>query len=94
MTYKYITADNWGKDFFTHEERRKFHLSGQPANVWVVGDNTHGDQWIAKVSGVSKTKAEAQSIVDTEVETAQSVWDLESDDYKATYPRPTEVTLP
>ena len=26
MAYKYITADNWGKDFFTHEERNNFYL--------------------------------------------------------------------
>jgi len=71
MAYKYITADNWGKDFFTHEERTRFHLSGYPGNVWVVGDNHYGDAWIGKVSGVSKTKAEAQAIVDTEVEAAK-----------------------
>ena len=94
MAYKYITADNWGKNFFTHEERANFYLSGQPGNVWVVGDNTHGDAWIAKVSGVSKTKEQAQVIVDAEIAKAQAAWDLESDDYKATYPRPTEITLP
>jgi hypothetical protein len=29
MAYKYCTATNWGKNFFTHEERKQFHLSGQ-----------------------------------------------------------------
>jgi hypothetical protein len=29
MAYKYCTATNWGKGFFTHEERKQFHLSGQ-----------------------------------------------------------------
>jgi len=94
MAYKYITADNWGKDFFTHEERNNFYLSGQPANVWVVGDNSFGDAWIVKVSGVSKTQSEAQAIVDAEVQAAQAAWDAESDDYKATHPRPTDITLP
>ena len=94
MAYKYITADNWGKDFFTHEERNNFYLSGQPANVWVVGDNSFGDAWIVKVSGVSKTQSEAQAIVDAEVQAAQAAWDLESDDYKDRYPRPTDITLP
>ena len=94
MAYKYITADNWGKDFFTHEERTKFYLSGQPGNVWVVGDNNHGDAWIAKVSGVSKTQAEAQAIVDAVITTAQAAWDAESDDYKALHSRPTDITLP
>ena len=94
MAYKYITADNWGKDFFTHEERTNFYLSGQLGNVWVVGDNHYGDAWIVKVSGVSKTKAEAQAIVDAEVQAAQAAWDLESDDYKDKHPRPTDITLP
>ena len=94
MAYKYITADNWGKDFFTHEERTRFYLSGQPGNVWVVGDNTHGDAWITKVSGVSKTQAEAQAIVDAVITTAQAAWDAETDNYKALHSRPTEITLP
>ena len=62
MAYKYCTATNWGKNFFTHEERKQFHLSGHPGEVWVVGDNLYGDHWINKVSGVIKTKEEAQSI--------------------------------
>ena len=94
MANKYCTANNWGKDFFTHEERRNFYLSGHPGNVWVVGDNTHGDAWIVKVSGVSKTQAEAQAIVDAEVATEQAAWDAESDEYKATHSRPTDITLP
>ena len=94
MAYKYITADNWGKDFFTHKERTNFYLSGQPGNVWVIGDNHYGDAWIVKVSGVSKTKVEAQAIVDAEIATAQAAWDLKSDDYKAINTRPTDITLP
>jgi hypothetical protein len=30
MAYKYCTATNWGKNFFTHEERKQFYLSGHP----------------------------------------------------------------
>tara|TARA_R110000803_G_scaffold20996_1_gene53367 strand:+ start:89 stop:373 length:285 start_codon:yes stop_codon:yes gene_type:complete len=94
MAYKYITATNWGKDFFTHEERKQFYLSGYPGDVWVVGDNSDGDAWIEKVSGVSKTKEQAQAIVDTIVESAKVAWDLESDDYKALNSRPTDIILP
>jgi hypothetical protein len=94
MAYKYCVKENWGKDFFTHEERRMFHLEGHPGNVWIVGDNNHGDAWIAKVSGVSKTQAEAQAIVDAVITTAQAAWDAESDDYKALHSRPTDITLP
>ena len=75
MAYKYCVKENWGKDFFTHEERRMFHLEGHPGNVWIVGDNNHGDQWIAKISGTVKTKSEAQAIVTGVIETAQGVWD-------------------
>ena len=56
MAYKYCTATNWGKNFFTHEERKQFHLSGHPGEVWVVGDNLYGDQWISKVAGAIKQK--------------------------------------
>ena len=94
MAYKYITASNWGKDFFTHEERTNFYLSGQPANVWVVGDNSFGDAWIVKVSGVSKTKVEAQALVDAEIETAQATWDALSAEEKENSDRPTDITLP
>ena len=75
MAYKYCVKENWGKNFFTHEERRMFHLEGHPGNVWIVGDNNHGDQWIARISGTVKTKDQAQTIVTGVIETAQGVWD-------------------
>ena len=56
MAYKYCTATNWGKNFFTHEERKHFYLRGHPGEVWVVGDNHHGDEWISKVDGAIKQK--------------------------------------
>ena len=56
MAYKYCTATNWGKNFFTHEERKQVHLSGHPGEVWVVGDNLYGDQWISKVAVRLKQK--------------------------------------
>jgi hypothetical protein len=34
-----------------------------------------GDQWISKVSGVSKTKEEAQAIVDGKITEAQAAYD-------------------
>ena len=94
MAYKYCTATNWGKNFFTHEERKQFHLEGHPGNVWVVGDNIHGDQWISKVSGVSKTKAEAQAIVDAEITAAQTAYDALSEAEQALTSRPVSYTLP
>jgi len=75
MAYKYCTATNTGKDFFTHENRTRFHLEGHPGDVWIVGDNNHGDAWIAEISGVSKTKSQAQAIVTGVIETDQGTWD-------------------
>ena len=80
MAYKYCTATNWGKNFFTHEERKQFHLSGHAGDVWVVGDNLYGDQWISKVSGAIKSKEEAQAIVTGEIEAAQAAHDALSAD--------------
>jgi hypothetical protein len=94
MAYKYCVKENWGKSFFTHEERKQMYLAGHPGNVWVVDDNIFGDNWISKVVGTTKTKAEAQAIVDGEVETAQAAWDAESDEYKAQYTRPVKYNLP
>jgi len=94
MAYKYCTATNWGKNFFTHEERKQFYLAGHPGNVWVVGDNFHGDQWISKVSGVSKTKAEAQALVDAEIEAAQTAYDALSSEEQALQTRPVTYNLP
>ena len=94
MAYKYCTATNWGKDFFTHQERRDFYLRGHAGEVWVVGDNHHGDDWIGKVSGVSKTQAEAQAIVDGEIEAAQTAYDALPAEEQAERPRPVKYNLP
>ena len=80
MAYKYTVKENWGKNFFTHEERKQMYLSGHPGNVWVVDDNIFGDNWISKVVGTTKTKVEAQAIVDGEIEDAQDAWDANNVD--------------
>ena len=94
MAYKYCTATNWGKNFFTHEERKQFYLAGHPGEVWVVGDNMFGDQWISKVSGALKTKSEAQAIVTAEIETAQATYDALSEEEKEWQSRPVVYNLP
>ena len=80
MAYKYCVKENWGKSFFTHEERKQMYLAGHPGNVWVVDDNIFGDQWISKVVGTTKTKVEAQAIVDGVIEDAQDAWDANNVD--------------
>lgn len=94
MAYKYCTATNWGKNFFTHEERKQFYLAGHPGNVWIVGDNLFGDQWIGKVSGAIKSKSEAQAIVTGEIETAQEAYDALSEEEQALQSRPVLYNLP
>ena len=92
----YGVATNTGKGFFTAEDRRKFFLRGHPADVWMIGNNVDGAMWLAEKGGSEKTKAEAQALIDAEVQAAQAVWDAQSDEEKAQpgNSRPTDVTLP
>ena len=90
----YGTATNTGKGFFTHQDRQNFYLSGQPANVWVVGNNEKGALWLAEKNGVEKTKTEAQALVTAEITAAQEAWDALSDEAKGVSNRPSQITLP
>ena len=90
----YGVAENTGKGFFTANDRQKFFLRGYPANVWMVGNNVDGAMWLAEKNGVEKTKAEAQALIDAEIEASQADWDAQSDDHKALIERPVDVTLP
>jgi len=93
MENTYCTATNFGKNFFTHADRSAFYLSGHPGDVWVVGNNTAGISWINRVNGTAKVKADAQAIVDTEVESQQAEWDSLADEDK-TPRRPEKYILP
>ena len=105
MANIYCTATHTGKDFFTHQDRNDFYLSGHHGEVWVVGDssckecgissNKKGAAWINRVSGTVKTAAEAQTIVDTAVEEDQATWNALSAEEKLNRPnRPVKYTLP
>lgn len=94
MANTYCTATNWGKDFFTHEDRNDFYLSGHPGDVWVVGNNAAGVSWINRVSGTAKVKADAQAIVDAKIDEAGVAWDALSDAEKANHSRPVKYILP
>ena len=99
MAKLYCTATNTGKGFITHAEQENsapLKARGYPGNVWQVEDNTTGQAWITKVNGVSKTKAEAQTLVNTAVTQAQSDWDaLPSDSplKQAPKERPDTITI-
>ena len=99
MAKKYIIAENTGVGFISHEEKENtipLIVKGLPANVWEVENNSTGQTWIAKVKGVSKTKAQAQSLINTEVKASQDAWDALSDDHFNKEPprqRPNDITL-
>ncbi len=93
MAYKYCTAINSGKNFFTARERMEFHLSEHPGNVWVVGDNLYGNAWIKRNNGVVKTKEDAQAIVDSEITTAQAEYDALPADKRENRSRPENEVL-
>ena len=99
MAYKYSVKANWGKNangdsFIRHEDRKMFHIEGFPGDVWVTDDNVYAERWIDRVGGAEKTKSQAQAIVDSQIEAAQAVYDAESDEHKAQYPRPVKYNLP
>ena len=92
----YGVAENTGKGFFTAEDRRKFFLRGYPANVWMVGNNVDGAMWMAEKGAREKTKAEAQALIDAEVQAAQADYDALSAEEKAEpgRSRPADIILP
>ena len=100
MANTYCVAPNTGAGFYTHHDRKMFHLEGHLGDVWVVGNNNHGISWINRVNGTAKVKADAQAIVDAKVEEYQAAWDALPEAEKApaegfeNTTRPTKYTLP
>ena len=95
MANTYCTATNTGKNFFTHEDRNDFYLSGHPGDIWAVGNNPAGIGWINRINGTGKLKAEAQAIVDGEIEKGQVAYDALSAEEKLQRDgRPKKYTLP
>ena len=104
----YGTANNTGKNFFTHEDRRNFFLRGYQGHdgsnyidTWVIGANEKGAMWLADKSGTEKTKSQAQTLVSAAVTLAQTAWDNnnvegESSAEKITRlgTKPTAVSIP
>ena len=71
--FNYCVATNTGKGFITHDDSRRFWISGYPANVWVATDCVESRHWIARNNGTSKTKAEAQTLVTNNVNAAKQL---------------------
>ena len=94
MAYLYCTATSTGKGFFTCLDRNRFHLEGRGGDVWIIGDNAHGANWITRVSGDSKTKEEAQALVDAVISASQADWDSLSEEERGIAVRPLTEILP
>ena len=94
MANIYCTATNTGKGFITTQDYTNFFLSGHDGDVWVVEDNEKGALWVSKNSGTPKTKAEAQAIVDAEVDAAIIAYDAKDEVYKTLSTKPVRFTLP
>ena len=94
MANTYCTATNFGKGFFTHEDRNDFYLSGHAGDVWVVGNNAAGVSWINRVSGTAKVKVEAQAIVDGKIDEAIVAYDALSAEEQARQSKPEKYILP
>ena len=73
--YNYSVMTNTGKGFITHEDSRAFWRRGYPADVWVATDVRESRHWVARNSGVSKTKDQAQTLVTAAVDATQDAWD-------------------
>ena len=67
-------------------------FQGHPGNVWITSSNAKATAWAGKYPNVSKTKTEAQAIVDDKVEEAQEEWDNQ-DEPKHPEDRPVKYTL-
>ena len=99
--FNYCVATNYGKGFITHDDSRRFWISGNPGNVWVCTDCVESRHWVARNNGTSKTKTEAQAIVTGVVDDAKDAWDADNEDGESSAekiirigPKPTDITLP
>ena len=94
MAYQYLTAKNWGKGFITTDDSSSFGPKGFPGDVWQVpANNRKANAWIKEVLGETKTREEAQAIVDAEVQAGQAQWDARPEDDKDRF-RPQDIILP
>jgi len=59
----YYTAINTGKGFITHTDNELAHVAGYPGDVW----GTTNTSWATRVGADSKTKSQAQTIVDASI---------------------------
>jgi hypothetical protein len=61
---EYYLSSNTGKGFITHEDNERSHIAEYPGGIFVTQNNSI---WANRVGAVSKTKEEAQDIVDATI---------------------------
>ena len=97
MKYKYyLTNSIFGKGFITHKESTEIKMVGFPCNIWAIPTdivNNVDISWINKVSGVLKTKDEAQALLDAEIIKAQAAWNILPKEIKANRQKPVNIVL-
>ena len=99
--FNYCVATNTGKGFITHDDSRRFWISGNPANVWVCTDCVESRHWVARNNGTSKTKSEAQTLVTAAVDAAKTTWDNDNVEGESSAekllrlgPKAVDITIP
>tara|TARA_R100001015_G_C4537969_1_gene102686 strand:+ start:349 stop:657 length:309 start_codon:yes stop_codon:yes gene_type:complete len=102
MAYEYyIVTDQYavdndlaiGKYFISKEDKNNFEITGLFGDLYKVEDNEFSRAWVAKHSGQSLTKAEAQSYMDQKASEGQAAYDALEDWQKENKPRPVTITL-
>lgn len=61
---EYYQSTNTGNGFITHDDNERSHISEYPGGIFVTNSNSI---WANRVGAVSKTKEEAQAIVDAAI---------------------------
>lgn len=74
--YVYIYIQSWGKNFIESNDKRNFEIRQYPGNIYKVpAHNKKANAWINQVLGTIKTKDEAETIVNAEIQNHQTHWD-------------------
>lgn len=61
---EYYLSSNTGNGFITHADNERSHIAEYPGGIFVTENNS---TWATRVGAISKTKEEAQAIVDAAV---------------------------
>jgi hypothetical protein len=61
---EYYLSTNTGKGFITHSDNERSHISEYPGGIFVTEANSI---WATRVGATTKTKEEAQAIVDAAI---------------------------